>query len=97
MVMLAPVFAVLFLVLLLGALIPQLTVTVRRLHDTNRTGWWYLITLIPYVGAFILLYFMVLASDQGANQYGPNPYGHTGEQAFTPAAPSGDGWVTPRG
>jgi uncharacterized membrane protein YhaH (DUF805 family) len=59
----------------LAILIPSLAVTVRRLHDTNRTGWWLLIGLIPLIGAIVLLVFMLLDSQPGDNQYGANPKG----------------------
>jgi len=57
----------------LAVLIPSIAVTVRRLHDTGRTGWWILIGLIPVVGGIVLLIFMLLDSQPGVNQYGPNP------------------------
>ena len=57
----------------LAVLIPSIAVTVRRLHDTGRSGWWILIGLIPFIGGIVLLIFMVLDSEPGANQYGPNP------------------------
>ena len=57
----------------LAVLIPSIAVTVRRLHDTGRTGWWILIGLIPVVGGIVLLIFMLLDSEPGENQYGPNP------------------------
>jgi uncharacterized membrane protein YhaH (DUF805 family) len=57
----------------LAVLIPSLAVTVRRLHDIGRTGWWILIGLIPVIGNIVLLIFMVLDSEPGANEYGPNP------------------------
>ena len=57
----------------LAVLIPSIAVAVRRLHDTGRSGWWILIGFIPFVGAIILLVFMVLDSQSEANQYGPNP------------------------
>ena len=53
--------------------IPRLAVTVRRLHDSGRTGWWALIGLVPFIGFVILLIFMVLDSEPGDNAYGPNP------------------------
>lgn len=59
----------------LAVLIPSLAVTVRRLHDTDRSGWWILIGLIPVIGAIVLLVFMLLDSKPGDNQYGPNPKG----------------------
>ena len=57
----------------LAVLIPSIAVTVRRLHDTGRTGWWILIGLIPVIGGIVLLIFMLLDSEPGENQYGPNP------------------------
>lgn len=57
----------------LAVLIPSLAVSVRRLHDTGRTGWWLLIALIPLVGPIVLLVFMVLDSEPNENRYGPNP------------------------
>ena len=57
----------------LAILIPALAVTIRRLHDTNKSGWFILIGLIPFLGAIVLLVFYVQDSDAGDNQYGPNP------------------------
>ena len=57
----------------LAVLIPSIAVGVRRLHDTNRSGWWMLICLVPFIGSIVLLVFFVLDSDPGTNQYGPNP------------------------
>jgi len=59
----------------LAVLIPSIAVDIRRLHDTNRTGWWLLIGLIPIIGWIVLLIFMVQDSQKGENQYGPNPKG----------------------
>lgn len=60
-----------FLALLI-LLTPSLTVGVRRLHDTGRSGWWMLIGLVPLVG-LVLLYFFALEGPRGPNQYGPDP------------------------
>ncbi|MEP3561881.1 MAG: DUF805 domain-containing protein [Marinobacter sp.] len=57
----------------LAVLIPGIAVTVRRLHDTGRSGWWFLIVLVPVIGALVLLVFMVLDSKPEQNQYGANP------------------------
>ena len=57
----------------LAVLIPGLAVSVRRLHDTDRSGWWLLIVLIPLIGAIVILVFMVQDSKLGENQYGSNP------------------------
>jgi len=54
-------------------LLPALGVTVRRLHDTGRSGWWILIALVPIIGAIALLIFFVQDSDPGTNRFGPPP------------------------
>ncbi|MGF1741445.1 DUF805 domain-containing protein [Vibrio profundum] len=58
---------------LLLVFLPMLAVTIRRLHDSNRTGWWFFIMLVPIIGPLVLLYFLVQPSNDGTNQYGPNP------------------------
>ena len=57
----------------LAVLLPALGVTIRRLHDIGKSGWWLLIILIPIIGAIVLLVFMVIDSQLEENQYGPNP------------------------
>jgi uncharacterized membrane protein YhaH (DUF805 family) len=57
----------------LAVFLPSLAVTFRRLHDTDKSGWWVLISLVPFVGWIVLLVFMILDSDPGVNKYGPNP------------------------
>lgn len=57
----------------LAVFIPGLAVSVRRLHDTGRSGWWLLLALIPILGWIVLLIFAVLDSERETNQYGPNP------------------------
>ena len=56
----------------LAILLPSIAVAVRRLHDTGRSGWWYLL-VITIIGAIVLLVFMVQDSAPGENEYGPNP------------------------
>jgi len=56
----------------LAALIPNISIAARRLHDTGRTGWWQLIGLIPLLGAIVLIIFLVQASHE-ANEYGSKP------------------------
>ncbi len=53
--------------------IPQFTAGIRRLHDTGRSGWNYLWTLIPFIGGLIVLYFLIEKSDEIENDYGPAP------------------------
>lgn len=64
---------VLVIIFALGTYIPTLAITVRRLHDTGRSGWWYLIQSIPYIGGIWLFVLLVLDSQSGPNQYGMNP------------------------
>lgn len=59
----------------LAILLPQIGVGVRRLHDIGKSGWWYLIILIPILGVLILLFFFVTDSQAGENKYGANPKG----------------------
>lgn len=68
----------------LAVLLPGIGVTVRRLHDTGRSGWWILIALVPLVGWIVLLVFMLIDSQPGTNAYGPNP--KEGETAIPAAA-----------
>jgi uncharacterized membrane protein YhaH (DUF805 family) len=58
---------------LLATLVPSLAVTVRRLHDTNRSGWWILLGLVPVVGVIILIVFLALDGSPQDNDYGTNP------------------------
>ena len=69
----------------LGVLLPAIAVTIRRLHDTGRSGWWILIVLVPIIGGIVLLIFMVLDSQTGDNEYGPSP---KAEPASGTAAPT---------
>jgi uncharacterized membrane protein YhaH (DUF805 family) len=57
----------------LAILIPYIAVSVRRLHDTNRSGWWIFISFIPLIGTIILIIFMLQNSDSDENPYGENP------------------------
>jgi uncharacterized membrane protein YhaH (DUF805 family) len=66
-------FAVLICVFSLINIIPALSVTVRRLHDIGKSGWWYLICFVPLIGGLILFVFTVLDSEPDRNEYGPNP------------------------
>ena len=57
----------------LGSILPSIAVSVRRLHDTDRSGWWFLISLIPLIGGIVLLVFLCLDSSPGQNRFGANP------------------------
>jgi len=57
----------------LAVLLPGLAVTVRRLHDLDRTGWWIFLGLIPLVGAIILIIWFCSRGTEGGNRFGPDP------------------------
>ena len=59
----------------LAVLLPGFAVLFRRLHDTGKSGWWWLLAFIPFIGAIILLVFCCLDSHPGENRFGPNPKG----------------------
>jgi uncharacterized membrane protein YhaH (DUF805 family) len=61
------------IVLSLAFLIPHLAVSVRRLHDTDRSAWWLLILLLPLIGLVTMIVFMCLDGTIGPNRYGPDP------------------------
>ena len=70
----SPGLGILRLVYTLAVFSPSLAVAVRRLHDTGRSGWWWLIALVPLVGIIVLIVFLAEDSDPGeSNYYGPNP------------------------
>ena len=57
----------------LAILIPSIAMSIRRLHDIHRTGWWVLISLVPLIGWIVLLVFHVQDGTPGTNRFGPNP------------------------
>lgn len=65
--------SILYGLYILATLIPSLAVSVRRLHDIGKSGWWYLIILIPIFGGLMLFIFSVMDSEPGSNNWGPNP------------------------
>lgn len=71
--MVAGLYGPVTLLLALGFLVPSIAVGARRLHDTDRSGWWLLIGLVPFVGGIILLVFFVIEGTRGSNKFGPDP------------------------
>ena len=63
---------ILYVLVALAMLLPNLAVLVRRLHDAGHSGWWLLIGLLPLIGAIVLLVFTLQGSDQ-PNQWGNGP------------------------
>ncbi len=71
-------FPIIFIILtlyFLATLLPTLAVTVRRLHDMGKSGWWYCISFLPYIGGFWLLVLTCFDSEHGPNKWGINPKG----------------------
>jgi uncharacterized membrane protein YhaH (DUF805 family) len=56
-----------------AVLLPSIAAAARRLHDTNRSGWWQLIALIPVLGTIVLIVFLALAGDAEDNAHGAPP------------------------
>lgn len=71
--MVGGVYGPLTTLILLAALIPGLACQVRRFHDQDKSGWFVLLGLIPFLGGLIVLVFMCLEGTSGTNQYGPDP------------------------
>ncbi len=57
----------------LALIIPSIALSVRRLHDTNKSGWMLLLVLIPLVGSIVLLVFYLTDGDRATNNFGPSP------------------------
>lgn len=68
---------VLSLLYSIAVLVPSLAVMVRRLHDTDRSGWWCLILLIPLIGLIVVFVFLVSNGNEGDNRFGPDPKAET--------------------
>jgi uncharacterized membrane protein YhaH (DUF805 family) len=66
----------------LALALPTIAVAVRRLHDTNHSGWMYFIMLIPLVGIIIFVVFMCQRGTAGSNRFGPDPLGQDVAAAF---------------
>lgn len=67
------IFPIIFFLYAVAVFLPGLAVSIRRLHDIGKSGWWYLIYLIPIIGAIWLTVLMCLDSEPGENQWGENP------------------------
>ncbi len=63
---------ILFIIFVLAMIIPCITVSIRRLHDLDRSGWWFLVSLIPLGSLLLSIYFLFKGTD-GANSFGEDP------------------------
>jgi uncharacterized membrane protein YhaH (DUF805 family) len=66
-------FNIVYFVYAVGVLIPSIAVAIRRLHDTDKSGWWLLIGFVPIVGFIVLIVFYATAGTPGPNKYGAGP------------------------
>ena len=60
-------------------LIPGISITVRRLHDLDKSGWWILIALVPFIGLILLIFWECLKGTEGPNRFGEDPLDATSE------------------
>lgn len=68
-----PIAGILLIILELALFLPNLAVSVRRLHDVDRSGWWILISLVPVVGTILLLVWFCTQGTSGSNRFGGDP------------------------
>jgi uncharacterized membrane protein YhaH (DUF805 family) len=80
--MIGGVYGPLTTLMLLGTIVPSIAVGIRRLHDTDKSGWWLLIALIPLIGSLILLFFFVSDGTKGPNRFGADPKDPGQAEAF---------------
>jgi uncharacterized membrane protein YhaH (DUF805 family) len=67
----------------LASFVPALAVQVRRFHDQDKSGWFVLLSFIPYIGGIIVLVFMCLEGTKGPNRFGPDPKDPAGVEVFS--------------
>jgi uncharacterized membrane protein YhaH (DUF805 family) len=68
---------------MLAIIVPGIAVQVRRFHDQDKSGWFVLLGLIPFLGGLIVLVFMCLEGTKGDNRFGPDPKSENAVQAFS--------------
>ncbi len=64
------------IVFALIGLLPMIALSIRRFHDQDKSGWFLLLSFIPYVGGLIVTAFMCIPGSKGANRFGADPLGH---------------------
>ena len=79
-------YSILSTIFSLAILLPSISVAVRRLHDTDRVGWWYWIVLIPLIGIIVLIVFFAQKGTDGDNRFGADPLGGGGNDGFAPSS-----------
>ena len=78
---------ILYSFVVFGTLLPHLAVSVRRLHDVNRSGWWYLFVLVPLLGTIVLLVCFCTDGTRGPNRFGADPKAHRFRSGEHPEGP----------
>jgi uncharacterized membrane protein YhaH (DUF805 family) len=68
---------ILWTILALGTVVPMISAAVRRLHDTGKSGWFFLLTFIPFAGGIIGIVLLAAGGEPGPNRFGPDPKGQT--------------------
>ena len=71
---------ILIIIFVLATLIPSIAVSIRRLHDLDKSGWWILIALVPIVGAILLIVWFCTKGTDGDNRFGPDPLGNLADR-----------------
>mgnify|MGYP000628011175 CR=1 FL=1 len=69
---------IILMVFYLAILIPSIAVGIRRLHDNDKSGWWFLLAFVP-IASFYLLYLFVIKGTDGPNRFGSDPLGHSAD------------------
>jgi uncharacterized membrane protein YhaH (DUF805 family) len=80
--MVGGVYGPLTVIFFLAILVPSIAVQIRRFHDQDKSGWFVLLSLIPFVGGLIVLVFMCLEGTKGPNRFGPDPKDPGGAEVF---------------
>ena len=81
--MVAGAYGPLTAIFLLGIIVPSIAVQVRRFHDQDKSGWFVLLALIPFIGGLAVLVFMCLEGTKGSNRFGPDPKDSAGSEVFS--------------
>ena len=88
-IVLSALSSTLYLFYALGTLVPSIAVGIRRLHDSNRSGWWLLVSLVPFLGFIVMIIFLTSAGTSGSNDYGPEPGADPGHEDIIHPGPLG--------
>lgn len=78
----AGLISIVLAIFYLATIIPSIAIVVRRLHDIDKSGWWYFIAFVPLIGALLLLWWFCQPGTKGPNTYGADPLGGVDVGAF---------------